>query len=102
MYNSLQSSFALWFSQGLFQSARRKGRMDNSLKIITVAIGAVIACLVASIALFVFNVSTRGTSTPSYAVEEMNDSTNGEELSALVSNDTSGDIPALFNEEIKL
>lgn len=64
--------------------------MDNSLKIITVAIGAVIACLVASIALFVFNVSTRGTSTPSYAVEEMNDSTNGEELSALVSNDTSG------------
>lgn len=64
--------------------------MDNSLRVIIIAVSAIITCLVASIALFVFNTSHRATSTPSYAVNEMNDSVEGEELSALVSNDTSG------------
>ena len=64
--------------------------MDNSLRVIIIAVSAIITCLVASIALFVFNTSHRATSAPSYAVNEMNDSVEGEELSALVSNDTSG------------
>lgn len=64
--------------------------MDNSLKVVVIACSAIITCVVATIALFIYYTSSTMSDNTSYTISEMQESVGGKELSALVSNDTSG------------